>query len=46
MAQKQKRFSKSLADDIAWLINEARTQGANANLKEKFEVITFKTILH
>ncbi|RJT37383.1 DUF2913 family protein [Rahnella woolbedingensis] len=39
VAQKQKRFPKSLASEIIWLINEARTKGVNVSLKDKFEVI-------
>ncbi|MBW5823220.1 DUF2913 family protein [Yersinia enterocolitica] len=38
-AQKQKRFPKSVAIDIQWLLNQGKTYGFGANLKEKVDYL-------
>ena len=38
-AQKQKRFPKSLAIDIQWLLNQGKMYGFGANLKEKVDYV-------
>lgn len=38
-AQKQKRFTKSVAIDIQWLLNQGKTYGFGANLKEKVDYL-------
>lgn len=39
LAQKQKRFSRSVAPDIAWLIKEGRTGGPGISLRHKLEML-------
>ncbi|MEG2664911.1 MAG: DUF2913 family protein [Hafnia sp.] len=38
-AQKQKRFPKSVAIDIQWLLNQGKTYGFGAKLKEKVDYL-------
>lgn len=38
-AQKQKRFPKSVATDIQWLLNQGKTYGFGAKLKEKVDYL-------
>lgn len=38
-AQKQKRFPKSVAIDIQWLLNQGKTYGFGAKLKERVDYL-------
>lgn len=39
LAKKQRRFSRDVATDIDWILNQGRTQGVRARLRHKLDYL-------